>query len=135
MIETSDSWHRFEAEHRDGERLKVYVASIVNDIGLFCDLPFGILGIVHLADLDWEMPEEQDIDTFKVGDELVVIVLHIQPELQRVSLGIKQTRHKPSSRRSGPSSPSSGPAVPPVPRPRPPGLSGASVSIGADGGH
>ena len=96
-------WEAFAAEHRRNERITCTISRIVSDIGLFAALGRGIDGIVHLGDLDWMVPGEEVIAHYSVGDPIEVVILCIQPEMQRISLGIKQL--KPDPRSDQPSEP------------------------------
>lgn len=125
----TDGWFRFESEYRAGDRLHVPISKIVSDIGLFCDLPTGVYGIVHLSDLHWNMRGEEVIGMCRVGDEVHVVVLAIQPLQQRVCLGIKQIRPKPPVRRNSPRGPQAGPVPSPGSGSSPPGLGGATKSL------
>ncbi len=89
---------------------------LVSDIGVFVALERGIYGIVHLNDLDWLIPGEEAIDCYAVGDLVEVVILAIQPELERVSLGIKQLTEDPrQNRRDEPPTPA--PVTPNSPKP------------------
>lgn len=125
----TDGWFRFEVEYRVGDHLQVPISRIVNDIGLFCDLPTGAYGIVHLSDLDWNVRGDEVVGMFSVGDRVDVVVLSIEPARQRVCLGIKQLRLKPPTRRYGPRGPEPGPVSSPRGSPRPPGFGGATKSL------
>lgn len=128
MTEETNGWTRFAAEYGVGDHLQVPISKIVYDIGLFCDLPAGVDGIVHLSDLDWEMHGEEVIGRFRVGDEVEVLVLAIQPDLQRVCLGIKHLRPRPPGRGDGPRGPEAGPVSSSGGSTRPPGFGGATKS-------
>ncbi|MBA5248625.1 MAG: 30S ribosomal protein S1 [Gammaproteobacteria bacterium] len=83
-------WEAFEATHNKGDKIGVTVKSIT-DFGLFVGLPGGIDGLIHLADLSWEkLPADVLVSNYSKGQELEVIVLNIDAEKERVSLGIKQ---------------------------------------------
>lgn len=71
------------------------VSKVVPDLGLFCDLEGGIYGIVHLSDIDWPKQREEAVLRYSAGDVLDVVVLWIEPDRQRVSLGIKQLKPRP----------------------------------------
>ena len=129
MTEKNDGWSRFKAENRVGDHLRVRISSIVKDIGLLCDLPTGVYGIVHLSDLGWDTSGEELIKAFNVGDEVGVMVLRVEPDRQRVCLGIKQLRPKPRDRRDGPPGPEPDPVWSPGPGPRPPRLGGAAKPV------
>lgn len=129
MSEMPDGWSRFQAEYRTGDVLHVPIARVVHDIGLFCDLPTGVHGIVHLSDLAWNKRGEELIGTFSVGDDVDVVVLKIEPKRQRVCLGIKQLRPKPPEGRRGSRGPEAGPVSSPGGGPRPSGYGGATKSL------
>jgi len=83
-------WEAFEATHNKGNKIGVTVKSIT-DFGLFVGLPGGIDGLIHLADLSWEkLPADQLVSNYSKGQELEVVVLNIDAEKERISLGIKQ---------------------------------------------
>ena len=114
----SDPWETFSHTHRRGERVTLTISRVVGDIGLFLDLDGGIDGIVHLGDIDWRVPGEQAIGRYSVGDSVEVVVLAIEVERQRVSLGIKQLVIDPRSNPSGdPDAPAE--IVPTKPKPSP----------------
>lgn len=79
---------------------------MVNDIGLFCDLESNVFGIVHLSDIDWRIEGQQAVLNYTQGDKIEVMVLSIDPERQRVSLGIKQLKPRPDRGGSNPTDPS-----------------------------
>jgi small subunit ribosomal protein S1 len=62
----------------------------ITDFGVFIGLPGGIDGLVHLSDLSWSLPGEEAIRNFKKGDEVDAVVLAIDTDKERISLGIKQ---------------------------------------------
>lgn len=83
-------WEAFEATHNKGDKISVRVKSIT-DFGLFVGLPGGIDGLIHLADIAWEkQSSEALVSNYAKEQELEVIVLNIDAEKERVSLGIKQ---------------------------------------------
>lgn len=82
-------WSAFAEKHQKGERLKGTIKSIT-DFGIFIGLEGNIDGLVHLSDISWEEPGEQAIRKYKKGDEIEVVILVIDPERERISLGIKQ---------------------------------------------
>jgi len=67
----------------------------VADFGLFIGLPNDMDGMVHMSDIDWQKPGEQAMNDFKKGDKVTVRVLDIDPEKERISLGIKQLTEDP----------------------------------------
>ena len=83
-------WEAFEATHNKGDKIGVIVKSIT-DFGLFVGLPGGIDGLIHLADISWEkQSSEQLVSNYSKGQELEVVILNIDAEKERISLGIKQ---------------------------------------------
>ncbi len=109
-------WEAFDDEHCRNERITSTISRIVSDIGIFVNLEGGIEGIVHLSDLDWVTPGHEAVSRYNIGDPIEVVILAIDPDRQRVSLGIKQ--HKPEPRqhpRGEPPIPA--PVKPKCPRP------------------
>ena len=82
-------WEEFSMNHRKGEKVKGQIKSIT-DFGVFIGLPGNIDGLVHLSDLSWSVPGEEAVRKYKKGDETEAIVLGIDVERERISLGIKQ---------------------------------------------
>jgi len=82
-------WDEFSANHRKGEKVSGQIKSIT-DFGVFIGLPGNIDGLVHLSDLSWGLPGEEAVRKYKKGDEVEAIVLGIDVERERISLGIKQ---------------------------------------------
>ncbi len=83
-------WEAFEVTHNKGDKIPVSVKSIT-DFGLFVGLPGGIDGLIHLADISWEkQSSDQLVSSYSKGQELEVIILNIDAEKERISLGIKQ---------------------------------------------
>ena len=82
-------WDEFGQNHKKGDRVRGAIKSIT-DFGVFIGLPGGIDGLVHLSDLSWSLPGEEAIRNFKKGDELEALVLAIDIEKERISLGVKQ---------------------------------------------
>jgi len=83
-------WEAFEATCNKGDKIGVVVKSIT-DFGLFVGLPGGIDGLIHLADISWEkQSSEVLVANYSKGQELEVVVLNIDAEKERISLGIKQ---------------------------------------------
>jgi small subunit ribosomal protein S1 len=85
----ANPWDEFGQNHKKGDRVKGAIKSIT-DFGVFIGLPGGIDGLVHLSDLSWSAPGEEAIRNFKKGDELEAVVLAIDIEKERISLGVKQ---------------------------------------------
>lgn len=112
----SNPWDEFDEHHHRDERLTSTISRIVSDIGLFVALDGGIDGIVHLNDLDWESPGDKEIESYSVGDTIEVVILSIEPERERVSLGIKQLKPDPRPDRDG-QPPAPAPVRPRSPKP------------------
>jgi small subunit ribosomal protein S1 len=87
-------WDEFAAGHRKGEKVKGAIKSIT-DFGVFIGLDGGIDGLVHLSDLSWHKTGEEAVRDFKKGDEVEAVVLAIDVERERISLGIKQLEGDP----------------------------------------
>lgn len=90
----AENWNKFARDHRRGEVISGPVSKIT-DFGLFVDLEPDIFGIVHLNDLDWNDPGIEALEKYQVGDRVDTLILSIQPERQRVVLGIRQLRDDP----------------------------------------
>jgi len=90
----ANPWEEFSRSHQKGDKIKGAIKSIT-DFGVFIGLPGGIDGLVHLSDLSWNEPGEEAVKTFKKGDELEAVVLAIDVEKERISLGIKQMSGDP----------------------------------------
>jgi small subunit ribosomal protein S1 len=82
-------WEDFAANYKKGDKVKGQIKSIT-DFGVFIGLPGGIDGLVHLSDLSWSLAGEEAVRNFKKGDEIEAVVLSIDVERERISLGIKQ---------------------------------------------
>ena len=89
-------WEEFAANHQKGEHVKGKIKSIT-DFGVFVGLEGGIDGLIHLSDLTWSRPGEEAVHDFKKGDEVEAIILAVDPERERISLGIKQLESDPFS--------------------------------------
>jgi small subunit ribosomal protein S1 len=87
-------WDEFAMNHKKGDRVKGQIKSIT-DFGVFVGLPGGIDGLVHLSDLSWAQPGETAVRDFKKGQEVEAVVLAIDVERERISLGIKQLEGDP----------------------------------------
>ncbi len=90
----ANPWDEFAQNHRKGDKVKGQIKSIT-DFGIFIGLPGGIDGLVHLSDLSWTAPGEEAVRNFKKGDDLEAMVLSIDVERERISLGIKQLEGDP----------------------------------------
>ena len=89
-------WEVFSATHAKGDKVTGKIKSIT-DFGLFIGLDGGIDGLIHLSDLAWNASGEEEITGFNKGDELEAVVLDIDSERGRISLGIKQLDQDPFS--------------------------------------
>ena len=90
----ANPWDEFAQNHKRGDKLKGAIKSIT-DFGVFVGLPGGIDGLVHLSDLSWNVTGEEAVRNFKKGDEVEAVVLSIDVEKERISLGIKQLEGDP----------------------------------------
>ena len=89
-------WQEFSENHRRNDKVSGSIKSIT-DFGVFIGLPGGIDGLVHLSDLSWHKAGEEAVRDFKKGDEVEAMVLGIDVERERISLGIKQLEGDPFS--------------------------------------
>ena len=96
----ANPWHAFNQSHKKGDKVKGQIKSIT-DFGVFIGLPGGIDGLVHLSDLSWNEPGEEAVRKYKKGDEVEAMVLAIDTDRERISLGIKQLGGDPFSSFAG----------------------------------
>ena len=89
-------WDEFSAGHNKGDKVSGSIKSIT-DFGIFVGLNGDIDGLIHMSDISWDIPGEEAIRNFKKGDELEAVILSIDPERERISLGIKQLEQDPVS--------------------------------------
>lgn len=89
-------WAEFSAEVNRGDTVKGQIKSIT-DFGIFIGLAGGIDGLVHLSDISWDIPGEEAVRNYKKGQEIEAVVLAIDSERERISLGIKQLDKDPFS--------------------------------------
>ena len=89
-------WEDFAQSHKKGDKVSGQIKSIT-DFGVFIGLPGGIDGLVHLSDLSWNESGEEAVRKYKKGDELEAVVLGIDTDRERISLGIKQMGGDPFS--------------------------------------
>jgi small subunit ribosomal protein S1 len=82
-------WDDFAMNHKKGDKVRGAIKSIT-DFGIFIGLPGGIDGLVHLSDLSWSASGDEAMRNFKKGDEVEALVLAIDVEKERISLGVKQ---------------------------------------------
>jgi len=91
---TSNPWETFAAIHKKNDKVSGQIKSIT-DFGIFIGLDGGIDGLVHLSDLSWNTTGEDMVRNFKKGDTLEAVVLAVDPERERISLGVKQLEQDP----------------------------------------
>ena len=96
----ANPWQEFNQSHKKGDKVKGQIKSIT-DFGVFIGLPGGIDGLVHLSDLSWNEQGEDAVRKYKKGDEVEAVVLGIDTERERISLGIKQLGGDPFSSFAG----------------------------------
>ncbi|MDD2408418.1 MAG: 30S ribosomal protein S1, partial [Tepidiphilus sp.] len=87
-------WEEFAQNHKKGDKVRGQIKSIT-DFGVFIGLDGGIDGLVHLSDLSWTEPGETAVRRYKKGDEVEAVVLAVDVERERISLGIKQLEGDP----------------------------------------
>ena len=92
----SNPWDSFAATHKKGDKVTGKIKSIT-DFGVFIGLDGNIDGLIHLSDLSWEEDGEEVIRNFSKGDELEAVVLAVDSERERISLGVKQVSGDPFS--------------------------------------
>jgi small subunit ribosomal protein S1 len=90
----ANPWDEFAMNFKKGDKVSGQIKSIT-DFGIFVGLPGGIDGLVHLSDLSWSLPGEEAVRNYKKGDEVDTVVLAIDVERERISLGIKQLEGDP----------------------------------------
>ncbi|WP_421227751.1 30S ribosomal protein S1 [Aeromonas enteropelogenes] len=90
----SNPWQLFAETHAKGDRVSGKIKSIT-DFGIFIGLDGGIDGLVHLSDISWNNQGEEAVREFKKGDEIEAVVLQVDPERERISLGVKQIEEDP----------------------------------------
>ena len=92
----ANPWEEFAATHNKNDRVVGTIKSIT-DFGIFIGLDGGIDGLVHLSDLSWDLLGEDVVRNYKKGDELETVVLAVDAERERISLGVKQLAQDPFS--------------------------------------
>jgi len=92
----SNPWAEFAASYNRNDKVTGNVKSIT-DFGLFIGLDGGIDGLVHLSDISWELEGEDAVRKYRKGEEVEAVVLSIDPERERISLGVKQLDQDPIS--------------------------------------
>ena len=91
---SENPWDAFASTHTKGERISGKIKSIT-DFGLFIGLDGNIDGLVHLSDISWHETGEEAVRAYKKGDDVTTVILSIDPERERISLGIKQLEDDP----------------------------------------
>ena len=92
----ANPWDEFAATHNKSDRVSGSIKSIT-DFGIFIGLDGGIDGLIHLSDISWNEPGEEAVRRYQKGDEIEAVVLSVDPERERISLGIKQLEKDPYS--------------------------------------
>jgi small subunit ribosomal protein S1 len=87
-------WEAFARTHEKGEKVSGNIKSIT-DFGIFIGLEGGIDGLVHLSDISWNEPGEEAVRRYKKGDAVEAVILSVDPERERISLGVKQLERDP----------------------------------------
>jgi len=87
-------WDRFAETYKKGDKISGSIKSIT-DFGIFIGLEGNIDGLVHLSDISWDEPGEEAVRAYKKGDEIETVILSIDSERERISLGIKQLSDDP----------------------------------------
>lgn len=90
----TNPWDEFAATHNKGDKISGKIKSIT-DFGIFIGLDGGIDGLVHMSDISWADDGEASVRDFKKGDELETVILAVDSERERISLGIKQLEQDP----------------------------------------
>ena len=92
----TNPWKEFAENYNRGDKVSGQIKSIT-DFGIFIGLPGNIDGLVHLSDISWDQPGEEAVRNYQKGQQLEAMVLSIDPERERISLGIKQLAKDPFS--------------------------------------
>jgi small subunit ribosomal protein S1 len=90
----TNPWDEFAATHNKGDKISGKIKSIT-DFGIFIGLDGGIDGLVHTSDISWAEDGEAAVRDYKKGDELETVILAVDAERERISLGIKQLEQDP----------------------------------------
>lgn len=90
----SNPWQQFAETHNKGDHVEGKIKSIT-DFGIFIGLDGGIDGLVHLSDISWNVAGEEAVREYKKGDEIAAVVLQVDAERERISLGVKQLAEDP----------------------------------------
>jgi len=92
----ANPWKEFAENYNRGDKVAGQIKSIT-DFGIFIGLPGNIDGLVHLSDISWDQPGEEAVRNYQKGQQIEAIVLSIDPERERISLGVKQLAKDPFS--------------------------------------
>jgi len=92
----TNPWEEFSALHAKGDKISGNIKSIT-DFGIFIGLNGGIDGLVHLSDISWNEPGETAVRRYSKGEEIETIILSVDPDRERISLGVKQLDGDPFS--------------------------------------
>jgi small subunit ribosomal protein S1 len=92
----TNPWKEFAENYNRGDKVSGQIKSIT-DFGIFIGLSGGIDGLVHLSDISWDMPGEEAVRSYQKGQQVDAMVLSIDPERERISLGVKQLAKDPFS--------------------------------------
>jgi small subunit ribosomal protein S1 len=92
----TNPWKEFSENYNRGDKVSGQIKSIT-DFGIFIGLSGGIDGLVHLSDISWDMTGEEAVRSYQKGQQLEAMVLSIDPERERISLGVKQLAKDPFS--------------------------------------
>ncbi|MCE1215405.1 30S ribosomal protein S1 [Enterobacter hormaechei] len=90
----NNPWQQFAETHNKGDRVEGKIKSIT-DFGIFIGLDGGIDGLIHLSDISWNVAGEEAVREYKKGDEIAAVVLQVDAERERISLGVKQLAEDP----------------------------------------
>jgi small subunit ribosomal protein S1 len=92
----ANPWKEFAENYNRGDKVSGQIKSIT-DFGIFIGLPGNIDGLVHLSDISWDVPGEEAVRNYQKGQQLEAMVLSIDPERERISLGVRQLAKDPFS--------------------------------------
>jgi small subunit ribosomal protein S1 len=92
----ANPWKEFAENYNRGDKVSGQIKSIT-DFGIFIGLPGNIDGLVHLSDISWDLPGEEAVRNYQKGQQLEAMVLTIDPERERISLGVRQLAKDPFS--------------------------------------
>ncbi|KZX81704.1 30S ribosomal protein S1 [Oleiphilus sp. HI0009] len=90
----ANPWEEFSGNFNKGDKISGKIKSIT-DFGIFIGLDGGIDGLVHLSDISWQEQGEEAVRNYKKGDEIETVILSVDPERERISLGVKQLDSDP----------------------------------------